>query len=62
MKALALVLCVCVAGCTAAELTARDDAQCRQLGAAPGTPVYTDCMLRKEQMRNDTRNALLMSR
>jgi hypothetical protein len=62
MKALAFLVCVCVgvSGC-AAQLAQRDDAECKSIGAHPGTPSYVDCRLRKEQMRNATANAILMS-
>lgn len=35
-----------------AEVEAKDDGDCRRLGAAPGTSVYVDCRLRLRQNRS----------
>jgi hypothetical protein len=39
------------------KLAAQDDAYCQSIGAAKGTPQYTDCRLRVTQMRETKHNA-----
>lgn len=40
-----------------AEIEAKDDADCRRLGAAPGTQVYVDCRLRLRSTRSSEDSA-----
>lgn len=59
--------CSLLAGCagsglaealsTPEKLAAEDAAFCQSIGAHPGTPAYTDCRLRKTQMRETRLNA-----
>lgn len=63
-------ICVLLAGCAGSplgdaitgpeKLAAQDDSYCRSIGAAKGTPSYTDCRLRVAQMR-EQRHAAAMA-
>lgn len=43
------------------EIEAKDDGTCRQLGTAPGTPLYVDCRLRLRSNRTAEDSAEQMS-
>lgn len=57
-----LALAILAAGCqTAEQRAANDDAFCRSIGAQPGTPVYVECRMRRDDQFQATRRAILAS-
>jgi hypothetical protein len=52
------VLALALSGCmTAEQRAAADDSYCRSIGARPGTPIYVECRLRRdEQVQADARS------
>jgi hypothetical protein len=53
------VLALALSGCmTTEQRAAADDSYCRGIGARPGTPIYVECRLRRdEQVQADDRAA-----
>ena len=50
------IIGLALAGCVspqqmAAQQSASDDAECRQIGARPGTDIYVQCRMFKQQQR-----------
>ena len=62
----ATALCAALAGCAGSpiadniagpeKLAMQDDAYCQSIGAAKGTPQYTNCRLTVTQQREDKHN------
>jgi hypothetical protein len=48
------ILALALSGCglmTAEQRVAADDSYCRGIGAQPGTPIYVECRLRRDEQR-----------
>lgn len=53
-----LAILLCLGACTSAkEIAAKDEEECKSIGAQPGTQAYTDCRLRIKAMRQSETNA-----
>jgi len=53
-----MAILLCLGACTSAkEIAAKDDEECKSIGAQPGTQTYTDCRLKIKAMRQSETNA-----
>jgi hypothetical protein len=56
MKNFMLIAILALAGgCTTEQRAAEDDATCRSYGAKPGTPIYVECRMRQQELREARR-------
>lgn len=56
------ILALALSGCmTTEQRAAADDSYCRGIGAQPGTPVYVECRLRRDETREANRRAAALA-
>ena len=56
------VIAFVLAGCmTSEQRAAADDSYCRSIGAQPGTPVYVECRLRRDEVAQANRRAAALA-